>query len=212
MNLAVRRLSLVLVFAGAFGAAAGAAAGETVTLKSLVSEAEYKAMGLDKLSVDEQARLVAWLQKRVADQPVPMSTPTISFGVRATAPTAPPASPAAPTAPVVAGAAIAGAAAVAAPPAPPMRTAVGTVESFGLQQDDVDGDITAIRARVVGEFKGWDGQTVFKLDNGQHWRQSMSGTYRFKATDPEVTIEKSLLGYKLRLAETHRSVPVRRIK
>jgi hypothetical protein len=117
----------------------------------------------------------------------------------------------APAAPVAA-AAPAAAPVPAAPPAPPAKVTVGTVESFGLRQDDVDGEIKEVRARIVGAFTGWDGQTTFKLDNGQVWRQAVSGTYRFKATDPEVIIEKGFLGYKLRLVETRRSVPVRRIK
>lgn len=204
------RPALALFLAMLLCAPSTATAGEPATLKSLVGEAEHRAMGLDKLSADEQARLARWLQLRVAGQPVPIGSPTVSFGVDTVtvtatlvAPAAPPIAPYAVVAPVVVPPA-------APPPAP--KATIGTTATFGLPQDDVDGEITEIRARVVGAFAGWDGQTVFKLDNGQHWRQSTSGTYRFKATDPEVIIEKGVFGYKLRLVETRRSIAVRRIK
>lgn len=209
MPSAFRVLFLIVLLCGALGASAGA--GEPATLKALVGEAEYQPMGLDKLSADEQARLARWLQLRVAGQPVPICPPTVSFGVdtvtvTATLATAAPIAPYSVVEPMVVPPA------PPASPAPPAKATVGTVESFGLPQDDIDGEIKEVRARIVGEFTGWDGKTVFKLDNGQHWRQAVSGTYRFKATDPEVIIEKGFLGYKLRLVETRRSVPVRRIK
>jgi hypothetical protein len=203
MSHAFRSLSLAVALLGA----SAAAAGEPATLESLVGPAEYQAMGLAKLSAEEQARLARWLRLRTAGQPVPIGSPTVSFGVDTVTLTATVAA-----APAVAPAVADAPAAVAPPAAPAAKATVGTVESFGLPQDDVDGEIKEVRARIVGAFTGWDGQTTFKLDNGQVWRQSVSGTYRFKATDPEVVIEKGFLGYKLRLVETRRAVPVRRIK
>jgi hypothetical protein len=226
---AVRAFALAIALGGALAGGAG----EPVSLQALVGEAEFRAMGLDKLEPDEQARLARWLQLRVAGRPVPYGPPTVSFGVDTVTVTATLATPvagaavatpavapaAAPIAPydavepkVVMPAAIAAAATPAPPPSAPPKATLGTVESFGLPQDEVDGGIKEVRARVVGEFTGWDGKTTFTLDNGQVWRQAVSGTYRFKATDPEVIIEKGFLGYKLRLVETRRSVPVRRIK
>jgi hypothetical protein len=37
--------------------------------------------------------------------------------------------------------------------------------------DDKHEDDSPIRSEVLGEFEGWDGQTVFKLDNGMIWVQ-----------------------------------------
>lgn len=175
----------------------GVAAGD---LRGLVGDAEYEAMGLAKLDADEQARLLRWFEVREQGRAAPMIAPTVSFAVDGTTvrATMVPKN----SAPVVAAAAAVEAS----------TTRIGTVASFGLDQDTVDGEIDGIRARVVGEFTGWEGKTVFTLDNGQVWRQSTPGSYRFKATDPEVTIEKSLLGYKLRLVETKRSISVRRVK
>lgn len=37
--------------------------------------------------------------------------------------------------------------------------------------DEVDRDDPPIRSPIVGAFDGWDGQTVFKLENGMIWVQ-----------------------------------------
>jgi hypothetical protein len=83
---------------------------------------------------------------------------------------------------------------------------------FGAEQTQVEGALATLSARIVGEFTGWEGKTIFTLDNGQVWRQSTGGVYRHRATDPAVTIERGAFGYKLRLTETKRSIAVRRIK
>jgi hypothetical protein len=33
------------------------------------------------------------------------------------------------------------------------------------------------QSRISGEFEGWDGDSVYKLDNGQKWQQV---TYQYK--------------------------------
>lgn len=206
-----RGASIVALWA-ALAVAAGAPAGD---LRALVGEAEYQAMGLDKLTPDEQARLQRWLERREHGRPVPLAAPTVAFAVDGATVTATVATKAAgETTPAAAPAVVPSAAPVvpAAAPSAPERTRIGTVQSFGLDQDTVDGEISGFTARIVGEFTGWDGKTQFVLDNGQVWRQSTPGRYRWKATDPEVTIERSMIGYKLRLTETKRSINVRRIK
>jgi len=38
-----------------------------------------------------------------------------------------------------------------------------------------------IESRIVGEFTGWEGETVFELDNGQKWQQARySYRYHYK--------------------------------
>jgi len=55
-----------------------------------------------------------------------------------------------------------------------------------------------IITRIAGPFNGWDGATVFKLENGQVWRQSEPGVYYFKPMDsPAVLIEKVYGGWRL---------------
>jgi hypothetical protein len=32
---------------------------------------------------------------------------------------------------------------------------------------------SAIDSHIDGEFKGWEGETIYKLDNGEIWQQSI---------------------------------------
>ena len=68
----------------------------------------------------------------------------------------------------------------------------------------------AIIARILPPFEGWDGKTVFRLDNGQVWRQRQSGRYRHEAgRDTEVRISKNFFGfYVLTVTSSGRSVGV----
>lgn len=34
-----------------------------------------------------------------------------------------------------------------------------------------------VKSRIVGEFNGWSGDTLFEFDNGQIWKQSK---YKYK--------------------------------
>ncbi len=74
-------------------------------------------------------------------------------------------------------------------------------------------DAPAIAARIQGEFKGWKGNTVFRLDNGQVWRQRVGGRYRSPTLEnPEVLIEKGAFGYYLKVLEADRSIGVKRVR
>lgn len=52
-----------------------------------------------------------------------------------------------------------------------------------------------VHANIVGEFKGWSGKTVFKLDNGQVWRQRLDGRFSYRGDDKAVIIKKNFVGY-----------------
>ncbi len=70
-----------------------------------------------------------------------------------------------------------------------------------------------IRSRIVGDFSGWDGKTVFRLENGQVWRQRTTGKYYITAKNPEVELYRNWLGlYWLRLVDTGKSVGVKRVE
>ena len=68
--------------------------------------------------------------------------------------------------------------------------------------------------RIVGEFDGWSGNTVFELENGMVWRQSESGRRRFQPVqNPVVIIEPGVLGaWFLKVEGSKRRVQVERIK
>lgn len=72
---------------------------------------------------------------------------------------------------------------------------------------------TGIRRRIVGHFSGWTGKTVFRLDNGEVWKQRLGGRYAFSLENPEVEIKKNLVGfYEMKIIKTGRRVGVTRVK
>lgn len=51
-------------------------------------------------------------------------------------------------------------------------------------------DRSTITSRIVGTFTGWDGQTVFTLENGMIWEQADKDKFYVKEIEnPVVTIE-----------------------
>jgi len=70
-----------------------------------------------------------------------------------------------------------------------------------------------LEARIVAPFSGWSGQTLFRLDNGQVWRQRIKGRYMFDGDDTRVVITRNFLGYyNLTLVSTGRSVGVEPVR
>ena len=67
-----------------------------------------------------------------------------------------------------------------------------------------------VLSRIVGDFKGWDGETVFQLENGQRWQQRLQGRYFYNGPpNPEVRISRNWLGfYKMTVTATGRSIGV----
>lgn len=73
-------------------------------------------------------------------------------------------------------------------------------------------DSAVMRTRIVGEFRGWYGDTVFRLENGQTWKQRLAGKWYHRADSPEVELRKNVMGYwVLRVVEADRSVGVVRV-
>jgi type IV secretory pathway VirB10-like protein len=75
-------------------------------------------------------------------------------------------------------------------------------------------DDESIRTRIMGEFRGWDGATVFTLANGQVWQQTDKERRNFpKTSDPEVELVPSTwFGWKLTLVSEGLGIRVKRIK
>jgi hypothetical protein len=69
-----------------------------------------------------------------------------------------------------------------------------------------------IESEIDGEFHGWDGETIFKLANGQIWQQAeYEYDYEYDYR-PEVMIVKTAGGYKLKVAGVEDTIYVKRIK
>lgn len=75
-------------------------------------------------------------------------------------------------------------------------------------------DREEITSSIIGEFKGWRGKNVFKLENGQVWRQAESGSFYIpKRNSPNITIKPKSMGtWILYVDGFGRGVKVKRIK
>jgi hypothetical protein len=70
-----------------------------------------------------------------------------------------------------------------------------------------------LEASIVPPFTGWSGQTLFRLDNGQLWRQRIKGRYLFSGEDTRVVIKRNLLGfYVMTLVSTGRAIGVEPVR
>ena len=71
---------------------------------------------------------------------------------------------------------------------------------------------TVVESRIDGDFNGWEGETVFKLVNGQIWQQS-AYAYKYKyAYSPKVLIYKSGVVYRMKVDGVDGEITVRRLK
>jgi hypothetical protein len=69
-----------------------------------------------------------------------------------------------------------------------------------------------IESRIDGVFSGWQGETIFTLQNGQIWQQS-SYAYKYRyAYSPKVLIYRSGSGYKMRVDGVDGDIAVTRLK
>ena len=67
-------------------------------------------------------------------------------------------------------------------------------------------------AKVIPQFSGWSGKTVFVLDNGQVWRQRTPGSLRYSGGDSNIVITQNMIGkFIMKHPDSGRSVGVRRI-
>lgn len=64
----------------------------------------------------------------------------------------------------------------------------------GLPSDDGEDD-SPIRSPIVGDFNGWDGQTIFKLENGMIWVQDDRDKFYVRNLEnPVAVIERGMFG------------------
>jgi hypothetical protein len=53
----------------------------------------------------------------------------------------------------------------------------------------------SVESRIAGDFRGWEGRTVFTLENGQRWQVANGGTYYTPPiASPKVKIAPASLG------------------
>ena len=66
----------------------------------------------------------------------------------------------------------------------------------GLSQKSNDNeDKSPIQSRIIGSFSGWDGRTIFKLENGMIWEQDDKDKFYIREVqNPAVTIKPGIFG------------------
>ena len=70
----------------------------------------------------------------------------------------------------------------------------------------------AIESAITGDVEGWDGETIFKLDNGQIWQQAEYDYTYFYDYHPDVTISSTSAGCRMKIEGEDETVIVKRIK
>jgi len=83
-------------------------------------------------------------------------------------------------------------------------------ENFGKV---IENEAHEISSKIIGQFTGWDGDTEFKLENGQIWKQSGNGFLKVSMNNPKVKIKEGTFGGYILSVEGYNSrVKVRRVK
>jgi hypothetical protein len=67
-------------------------------------------------------------------------------------------------------------------------------------------------SKIDGEFRGWSGDTLFALVNGQIWQQSSYDLTRHFAYSPRVLIYRSGPSIKMHVEGVDRTIFVKRIR
>ncbi len=93
------------------------------------------------------------------------------------------------------------------------NTTAAATDRRGLPDSD-DDDERPIKSRIVGTFEGWDGDTVFELENGMVWEQAENGTHYVPPMEsPEVEIRPGFMGtWQLIVEGQNRRLKVKRIE
>ena len=118
------------------------------------------------------------------------------------------------TAPIPVSAPITTSAAPATEPAP--VTGVSSYQDiFGLENQAAVKGVKKISSRIINDFDGWDGRTVFRLENGQVWVQKdVNSSLSWRGSShPIATIKrKAFNSYLLKVEGVNKSVRVNRVK
>ncbi len=183
--------SLLYIILGCSCLTAGAQ--ESIRIESMMAEEEFEASGLDGLSDQELENLNRWLERylpQLADQmpdagekPSAITVVEQPEQVRTVTESR-----------------------SARNEEPPQET-VRQVQPPVYGQRQPTADVISV---IEGTFTGWDGETVFRLANGQIYQQRRPGRWKTELVDPEVRVRKSFISFELEV-DGH-SIGVKRIR
>jgi len=184
-----RRLSLAARCAALLGLAVAASAATPAEppFSQAVPAPDFAAAGLGKLSPDELARLDALVRAYQSGALARAQREAAAASARAAA--------------AEAKAAEAAARAKAAPAHAPASTAGDKPDTSLLARAKVlltpgtKIEYVTVESRLAGDFRGWDGRTVFTLENGQRWQAQGGDPYVTPAVrSPAVKIVPGAMG------------------
>ncbi|MGH8274921.1 MAG: hypothetical protein ACRES9_11850 [Gammaproteobacteria bacterium] len=196
---------LASLFAGAPAIAAAAQCPSHVDVRDTMTVHQFDQAGLDKLSKQELAALNAWLSRYIqrfcAKQSVgaPPSRNVSAHGGAGNTTANPRQQSPSQTSREHEQAASA-------------ATTQAQAANFGAPPKQKAEQAGHIESRIVGDFHGWTGNTVFRLKNGQVWKQAGPGYFRIDLKNPKVVIKKLLIGYVLKVEGYGKEVFVRRTR
>ncbi|MEH6608181.1 MAG: hypothetical protein V7696_02345 [Halioglobus sp.] len=171
-------------------------------LEEVMTADEISAMGLKKLSPQEQQQLLEWVQNFRQTTPVVADSPAAVPAVTTTTATTDATSSAKAAAPSTTVATESSAITAEA-------TATTEADNFGKAAEQAD----EMTSRIPGTFTGWTGNTKFVLENGQVWQQRYATRWTTELENPEVIVKRGLFGlHRMEIVDTSKSVPVKRIK
>lgn len=70
----------------------------------------------------------------------------------------------------------------------------------------------SVESSITGEFKGWEGETIFKLDNGQIWQQARYAYHYAYKFHPKVLIYPSKGAWQMKVDGVEATITVKRIR
>jgi hypothetical protein len=72
--------------------------------------------------------------------------------------------------------------------------------------------VPAVESTIKGDFEGWEGETIFQLDNGQIWQQAEYDymySYQYR---PDVTIYQTRGGCQMKVEDEEETIIVKKIR
>ena len=172
----------------------GAQASEPGSIEDMMSAEERLKSGVDTLTAEQRQFLSEWLRENYARNPakvvsspatVPDTSPQQAASSEATADTI---------------------------EAEVDRRVAARLADNRASEKKPASD-SSFEARLTGNFTGWSGKTVFRLDDGQVWRQRSAANYRHRGTDVRVKFKKNWMGgWEMTVVSSGKTVLVSKVK
>jgi hypothetical protein len=84
------------------------------------------------------------------------------------------------------------------------------VEGAGPSSGNSAETFCVVDSRIDGEFKGWEGETIFRLQNGEVWQQASSGHKYTYVYSPKVLIYQSGSEFRMKVEGVDEDIAVQR--